>query len=100
MRRWNDEADDAIRTGGLAEMAPGLEGYPRVDAGAFETSLPSLLDALLRGPVVLTRQGRDAFVLLPADIWQRVWAAAPRPPVVEGSADAPKPKRSRKRGKA
>jgi prevent-host-death family protein len=84
-------ADEAIRTGREPDPAPGLEGQPRVDAGALEAALPSLLDHALRGPIVLTRHGREAFVLLPLDLWRRVWLSGDRPPLVEAAAEAPKP---------
>jgi prevent-host-death family protein len=48
----------------------------------LETAVPKLLDLAVRGPVVLTRHGAEAFVVLPLDVWRRVWEAAPRPPVV------------------
>ena len=88
-------SDHAIPTA-PPSATEGLEGQPRMDAGALEESLPHLIDAVLRGPLVLTRHGRDAFVLLPVDLWQRVWAGAKRPPVIE----QPPPGKPRKpRGK-
>jgi prevent-host-death family protein len=63
--------------------APGLEGWPRIDAGALEESLPRLVDAAVQGPVVLTRNGADTFVLLPVDAWARLWGRAPRPPMID-----------------
>ena len=75
--------DEAIRPTPPGDQAAGLEGLPRVDMGALETSLPSLVDRAIRGPVVLTRHGRDAFVFLPLDAYRRLWAAAPRPPVID-----------------
>ena len=50
------------------------------DMGALGASLPSSVDRAIRGPVMLTRTGSDAFVLLPPDAHIRVWARAPRPP--------------------
>ncbi len=78
------EDDEAIRTQHEGDPAPGLEGLPRADMGALEEALPSLLDRMVRGPVVLTRHGREAFVILPLDAYRRLWAAAPRPPVISG----------------
>jgi hypothetical protein len=67
----------------VEQQAPGLEGVPRTDAGALEAALPGLVDSALRGPLVLTRHGEDAFVMLPLDIWRRYWHSAPRPPVLD-----------------
>ena len=75
--------DQAINTAPEGDPAPGLEGIPRADMGVLEESVPSLVDRAVRGPVVLTRNGTDAFVLLPLDVYRRLWAAAPRPPVIE-----------------
>lgn len=83
--------DTAIPSQPAGPPAPGLEGFPRVDAGALEESLPSLVDRVLRGPVVLTRHGREAFVLMPVDIYRRLWAALPRPPVLDAEPPAPPP---------
>jgi hypothetical protein len=47
-----------------------LEALPRADIAVLETSQPRLIDAALRGALVLTRHGRDAFVLLPVDEFQ------------------------------
>ena len=64
--------------------APGLEGLPRIDLEPLEQALPWLVDHAVRGPVVLTRHGHDAFALLPLDLYRRLWAAAGRvPPVIE-----------------
>lgn len=76
--------DDPIQSAGGGEAAPGLEGVPRSDMSVLETAVPKLVDAALRGPVVLTRHGREAFVLMPLDIWRRVWGSGRRPPVVPG----------------
>jgi hypothetical protein len=86
MRNTGDEAIPSSPPGGGA--APGLEGLPRMDMGALEASLPSLVDSATRGPIVLTRNGSDAFVVLPVDAYGRLWARAPRPPVIDGTADA------------
>jgi len=75
--------DEAIRPSPEGDPAPGLEGIPRADMGALEVSLPRLVDQAIRGPVVLTRNGADAFILLPLDAYRRLWSAAPRPPVIE-----------------
>jgi hypothetical protein len=79
--------DEAIPSGGLGTPTPGLEGLPRVDMGALEESLPSLVDSAVQGPVVLTRRGSDAFVMLPLDAYRRLWAQAPRPPVIDVVVD-------------
>jgi hypothetical protein len=79
--------DEAIRPSGAAGgTAPGLEGLPRVDMGALQESLPSLVEAAAGGPVVLTRNGSDAFVMLPLDAYRRLWVQAPRPPVIDAEA--------------
>ena len=54
---------------------------------ALEESLPSLVDSAVQGPVVLTRRGSDAFVMLPLDAYRRLWAQAPRPPVIDVVVD-------------
>ena len=85
MPKTGDEAIPSSRPDGAT---PGLEGLPRMDMGALEESLPSLVESAVRGPIVLTRHGSDAFVVLPLDAYGRLWAQAPRPPVIEGAADA------------
>lgn len=75
--------DEAIPSSPPARPAPGLEGLPRMDMAALEASLPSLVANAVRGPLVLTRNGSDAFVLLPLDAYNRLWAQAPRPPVID-----------------
>jgi hypothetical protein len=79
--------DEALRTSPEGDPAPGLEGLPRAELEPLELAAPSFMDYAVRGPVVLTRQGRDAFVLLPLDVYRRLWAAAPRPPMIDGEAD-------------
>jgi hypothetical protein len=83
MPQWQDDPDHPIPSRPKGPPAPGLEGYPRVDSGAVEESVPTLIDRAIRGPVVLTRHGEEAFVLLPLDIYRRLWAAAPRPPLLD-----------------
>ena len=76
--------DDPIQPTQGGEPAPGLEGVPRSDMALLEAAVPKLVDSALRGPVVLTRHGREAFVLMPLDIWRQVWSSGRRPPVVPG----------------
>lgn len=83
-RGRGSSGDDPIETAGPEEPAPGLEGLPRTDIDRVEQAIPSFVEAALRSPLVLTRHGREAFVLLPLDVYRRLWAAAPRPPVIEG----------------
>jgi hypothetical protein len=79
-----DTGDEAIRSGAPGDRpTPGLEGLLRMDMRVLEESLPTLVDSALRGPIVLTRYGSDAFVVLPLDAFRRLWAQAPRPPVVD-----------------
>ena len=59
-----------------------------MDMGALEESLPTLVDSAVRGPLVLTRNGSDAFVLLPLDAYRRLWTQAPRPPVIDAVDEA------------
>ena len=80
--------DEAIPASPRGRPAPGLEGLPRMDMGALEASVPSLVDSAVRGPLVLTRNGADAFVLLPLDAYGRLWAQAPRPPVIDAIEEA------------
>jgi hypothetical protein len=77
------QEDEAIRTEVAGDPAPGLEGVPRADIVPLETALPSLTDRMVRGPVVLHRDGRDVYVVLPLDEYRRLWYSAPRPPVIE-----------------
>ena len=79
--------DQAIRPTPEGDPAQGLEGIPRMDMSLIEASLPGLVDRAVRGPVVLTRHSADAFVLLPLDAYRRLWAAAPRPPVIDAAED-------------
>ena len=85
MPNTGDEAIPSSQPGGVG--ARGLEGLPRMDMGALEESLPSLVDSAVRGPIVLTRGGSDAFVVLPVDAYSRLWGRAPRPPVIDGAVD-------------
>jgi hypothetical protein len=83
-----ETGDEAIRPSGASGgTTPGLEGLPRMDMGALQESLPSLVEAAAGGPVVLTRNGSDTFVMLPIDAYRRLWAQAPRPPVIDATAD-------------
>ena len=54
----------------------------------IEAAVPKLIDHAVGGPVVLTRHGADSYVLLPLDIWRRVWLAIARPPVIEAEREA------------
>jgi hypothetical protein len=83
-----DTGDEAIPSGGLGNATPGLEGFPRMDMGALEESLPSLVDSAIQGPVVLTRRGSDAFVVLPLDAYRQLWGRMPRPPVIDAVDEA------------
>ena len=67
--------------------APSLEGLPRTDMGAFGASLPSLVDNAIRGPVIPTRNGPNAFVSLPLGAHSHLWARAQRPPVIDAQSD-------------
>lgn len=80
--------DEAIPSGAPDRPSPGLEGLPRMDMGALEESLPSLVDSAIRGPLVLTRNGSDTFVVMPLDAYTRLWARAPRPPVIDALDEA------------
>lgn len=75
--------DEAIPAAPDDGGAPGLEGLPRVDMGALEASVPSVVESAATGPIILTRNGSDAFVLLPLDAYNRLWSQAPRPPVID-----------------
>lgn len=85
-RGRNTTGDEAIATAAPADPAPGLEGMPRTDIDRVENVIPSFVEAALRSPLVLTRHGREAFVLLPLDVYRRLWAAAPRPPLIDGES--------------
>ncbi|MBK1659288.1 type II toxin-antitoxin system Phd/YefM family antitoxin [Paracraurococcus ruber] len=87
MSGWRKDEDEAIRSGTVPDPAPGLEGYPRVDMQLIEAAVPKLVDHAVGGPVVLTRHGREAYVLLPLDIWRRVWGATSPPPVLDMDPD-------------
>ena len=77
--------DEAIPSTSPDTPTPGLEGLLRMDMGALEESLPGLVNSAAQGPVVLTRHGSDAFVVLPIDAYRRLWAQAPRPPVIDAT---------------
>jgi hypothetical protein len=104
MAGWQNDLDKPIQTMHRGDLAPGLEGLPRMDLGPAEAAVPALVDLAIRGPVVLTRHGEEAFVLLPLDIYRRIWGAISRPPVVDAPPagdSAPhaapgKPRRGRK----
>ena len=83
-----DTGDEAIPSAPPDRPTPGLEGLPRMDMGALEESVPSLVDRAVRGPLVLTRNGSDSFVVLPLDAYSRLWAQAPRPPVIDAVDEA------------
>jgi hypothetical protein len=89
MAGWRADEDEAIRSGSVDIPAPGLEGQPRFDMAQIETAVPKLVDHAVGGPVVLTRHGAEAYVLLPLDIWRRVWGAIARPPVIDADRDVP-----------
>ncbi len=84
--------DEAIPVTPQGDPEAGLEGLMRMDVGTLEEMLPQILDAVARGPLVLTRQGREFAVLLPLDDYRRLWSrsveAAPQssPLVIEGEA--------------
>ena len=80
--------DEAIPSSPPDRTTPGLEGLPRMDMGTLEATLPTLVDSAVRGPLVLTRNGSDAFVLLPLDAYGRLWSQAPRPPVIDAVDEA------------
>ena len=88
MTGWRADEDAAIRSGSVDVPAPGLEGQPRLDMAQIEAAVPKLVDHAVGGPVVLTRHGAEAYVLLPLDIWRRVWLAIARPPVIEVEREA------------
>jgi len=94
MSGWRGDEDLPIRTPEEEDPAPGLEGLARFDLDPVEAAVPQLVDQAIQGPVVLTRHGRESFVLLPLDVWRRVWSAVPRPPVIEG--EPLRPRRPRK----
>ena len=86
MAGWQDDRDDRddpIQTVFVGNQAPGLEGLARYDLAAVEAQVPELVDQAIRGPLVLTRHGQEAFVMLPLDVYRRLWAAVPRPPVID-----------------
>ena len=82
-----DTGDEAIPSRAPGGTTPGLEGLPRMDMGALDESLPSVVERAVGGPVVLTRNGADAFVVLPLDAYRCLWGQAPRPPVIDAVPD-------------
>jgi PHD/YefM family antitoxin component YafN of YafNO toxin-antitoxin module len=85
--------DEAIPVSPPGDPEAGLEGLLRMDVGTLEEMLPQILDAVARGPLVMTREGRAFAVLLPLDDYRRLWAGAadmaPQPArVIEGEATA------------
>ena len=101
MAGWQNDSDEPIQTMRHGDPAPGLEGLPRMDLGPVEAAVPALVDQAIRGPVVLTRHGEEAFVLLPLDIYRRIWGAIPRPPVVDmpPAGEGPAPAAEARRGR-
>ncbi|SDD70151.1 type II toxin-antitoxin system prevent-host-death family antitoxin [Belnapia rosea] len=97
MAGWLDDRDLPVETEFEGDPAPGLEGLPRMDLAPVEAQVPSLIDQAVRGPIVLTRNGAEAFVLLPLDIYRRLWSTAPRPPVLDAEPSEPGPKRRTRR---
>lgn len=83
MAGWRQEEDEPIGSGQVENPAPGLEGFPRLDMAVIEEAMPKLVDRAVGGPVVMTRHGEESFVLLPLDIWRRLWLAIARPPVLD-----------------
>jgi antitoxin (DNA-binding transcriptional repressor) of toxin-antitoxin stability system len=89
MSRRPANPDEAVRPTRDIDPMEALEALPRADIAVLETSQPKLIDAALRGAVVLTRHGRDAFVLLPVDEFQTLAREAmarriPSKRVIEG----------------
>jgi len=89
MSGWRKDEDAPIQSGSVENPAPGLEGQPRLDMALLEAAMPKLIDHAVGGPVVLTRHGAEAYVLLPLDIWRQVWRGAARPPVIDMERPAP-----------
>ena len=83
-RQYRRSEDEAIRPTPDDDPAAGLEGVPRMDMTVLEAMVPAVVDAAVTGPLVLTRGGREMFVVLPLDAYHRLWAAQPRPPMIEG----------------
>jgi antitoxin (DNA-binding transcriptional repressor) of toxin-antitoxin stability system len=84
--------DEALLVSPPGDLEVGLEGLLRMDVGALEEVLPQILDAVTRGPLVMTREGRAFAVLLPLDGYRRLRTgaadmAAPAA-VIEGEATA------------
>lgn len=82
--------DEAIPVTSPGDLPDDLDGLMRMDVGTLEEMLPQILDAVARGPLVLTRQGRAFAVLLPLDAYRllltRAEEAASSPTVIEGEA--------------
>ena len=70
MARRPANPDEAVRPTRDIDPREALEALPRADIAVLENAQPKLVDAALRGAMVLTRHGRDAFVLLPVDEFQ------------------------------
>lgn len=70
MARRPANPDEAVRPTRDIDPMEALETLPRADIAVLENAQPKLVDAALRGAMVLTRHGRDAFVLLPVDEFQ------------------------------
>jgi len=70
MARRPANPDEAVRPTRDIDPMEALEALPRADIAVLENAQPKLVDAALRGAMVLTRHGRDAFVLLPVDEFQ------------------------------
>ena len=70
MARRPANPDEAVRPTRDIDPMEALEALPRADIAVLENAQPKLIDAALRGAMVLTRHGRDAFVLLPVDEFQ------------------------------
>ena len=79
--------EEAMRSRSPQGGAPGLEGLLRTDVGTLEASLLSPVDHVIRGPVILPRDGSDAVVLLLLDAYSRVWARAPLPSAIGAQSD-------------
>lgn len=87
MSGWRRDEDEPIKSARVENPAPGLEGFPRLDMALIEAAVPKLVDHAVGGPVILTRHGEEAYVLLPLDIWRRLWLTIARPPVLDMDRD-------------